>query len=781
MTTAAPLSIAPTFDLSSGAIWAVADPQPDSYAAFRAAFALDAPATVTLHVLGAAWYQGYCDQRWMVEGPDRFPLNRPEYQTVTLQLAGGAHELAFFVHHAGVSTRMLLDQPPFLWCRAWRGGEEIDLPWRAAALTGYASQVRRINPQLAWVEWADTRQPTATDLVVLSAPGMTWTDPVPAPVTLPPAGPSTLRVIAPTLHELAPIAQGPLATPFGYERDDPSWRFFAADRRCVDCWPEGRWWRFDLGRVRLGRASITLDAPAGTVVEFAYAEALQAGVVSPCINWSAGTSCNLDHYVARGGVQTFTPLTPRGGRYVEVHATPPFRQRQAELRSARCLERVYYPPTQATFRCEDDRLNRIWEVGVATYRGCAEDALVDNPTRERGQWMGDVATVGMAIGAVAYHDLDLIRRGLLHAALCAREDGLVAGLCPGGSTHPVSYALQWITAMLHYHRLTGDASLLHELHDAAERNLTAVDAGYAPAPADVTDQSALLASGLGKLKSWTFIDWGYDHALGHAAYELHYLEAVESMIHWCALLHREATPHQRRADELRAFLRRKLEAILAVHGWDGCALQDLVLAARLGFFTGDKLTAVLDQVERHYAACYPNDRTAPRAHTPTLEYRGLITPYFAHYSFPEMLRHGRADFVLEQTRRCWGWMLECGVTTWMEVFEPRWTHCHQWAGCPTWQLSRYGSGLWARYDLAPHHFELTVPCLPLQQVEVNLPIFGQPGKFVRVRWDRQGEQLAYRITSDHPLTLALTGADPRTLALSAGQAETLSAKAGRWL
>jgi alpha-L-rhamnosidase len=41
----------------------------------------------------------------------------------------------------------------------------------------------------------------------------------------------------------------------------------------------------------------------------------------------------------------------------------------------------------------------------------------------------------------------------------------------------------------------------------------------------------------------------------------------------------------------------------------------------------------------------------------------------------------------------------------MEVFDTRWSHCHPWAGCPTWQMSRYLLGLHPRLDRGPGQFD----------------------------------------------------------------------------
>jgi hypothetical protein len=90
----------------------------------------------------------------------------------------------------------------------------------------------------------------------------------------------------------------------------------------------------------------------------------------------------------------------------------------------------------------DALLDRISSVVVETHRACAE--VIASPTSERGQWAGDVVSVGMDIAGVAFSDLRLCRRGLLQYAHCARPDGLVSGMYPGGDIYISMYAAQWV-------------------------------------------------------------------------------------------------------------------------------------------------------------------------------------------------------------------------------------------------------------------------------------------------------------------------------------------------
>lgn len=186
------------------------------------------------------------------------------------------------------------------------------------------------------------------------------------------------------------------------------------------------------------------------------------------------------------------------------------------------VERGYYDRADGSFSSADDLLNTIWNTGIETYKACSEDALIDNPTRERGQWLGDVGIVGMEIGAVGFSDIGIVRRGLVQSAQCANPEGLVAGLCPGGESYMASYALQWVPACLNYWRLTGDRTVLDELFAAAEKNVAAFDP-Y------LTDQGIT-----NDCPYWNFIDWGYVANDGGSdmALNLHYMIAVQTMTRW---------------------------------------------------------------------------------------------------------------------------------------------------------------------------------------------------------------------------------------------------------
>jgi alpha-L-rhamnosidase len=719
----------------------------DVYAAFRAEFDLPAATTVEFQVLGASWFAGWLDGVRFCEGPARFPKNFPEYQTFVAPLAAGRHTLAFTVNHHGVTTRMLEQLPPFLACLARAGGQPLPLAWLCTRLTAYTPQVRRLNPQLGFIEWCDTRQlPAGWQEAGFAAPD--WSEPV---AVTPPLGPlrplSSANALA-LEHPLTPLAAGGLVETFGYERDDIPARFFLRDLAPAELPPQGVWRRYDAGRVRLMRPRFVLDLPAGTVVEFAYCEALVQGRVSPWITLSAGDSCNLDHYIARGGPQEFSPLAPRGGRFLEVHILAP--AASVKFLHEAVVERAYYGAAAGALHTGEALLDQAWSVGVESHRACAEDAITDNPTRERGQWAGDVVTVGMDVAAAAFGDLRLCRRSLVQCAQCARDDGLVAGLCPGGTGYLTTYAAQWVTACVHYWELTGDRTILDEMWPYAERNLAAFAA-------------KTTADGLQDDLGWGFVDWGYVRNPGPSdmGVNLHVLTALASAVRWATTLgHTDrATDYRRQAEALRAIIARYFAAEFAAGGdaWTRIGYHRATLGLRQNFFAAAQAAEGRAFLRAHMLRCFPNRTDAPRLSDPSANNPQLITPYFAHFALPELIEHGDMDFVLGQYRTCWGWSLGGGRTTWLEVFDTRWSHCHQWGGCPTWQLSRYVLGLSPRFDRGAMHFDLSLATGSLAQAAGARPLPGRDDAIL-VSWKKDAAGLHYELQTPVPLTLHLSPA-----------------------
>lgn len=734
-------------------VTAPGDIEPDSHFYFRGRFTVPMSGTVKIKLLAASWFEAWLDEEWLAEGPARFDLAHPEFQCLEKVLPAGEHVLALHVHYEGVETRLMPAETP-LFVFAEIDGVEID--WVCLPLDeAFRKTERRIDCVLGWMEWC------RTDRLPVGWRGLCYDDSAWLPTIEQPIEVKSFQPleIGNVQHiEICPerIGEGELVNMSMFTHD-PTAGFMARQLDDSSLPAQGKWIRLDLGKVRLGRVAVTVQAPAGAVIQIAYAESLMQGRVSPYLSSSAGDrqSCNLDHFVLCGGRQTVKSLHPRGGRFVEIHII----HDSCEIEDVEFVfeERVYYgAEIEGSFECNDQRLNRIWTVGVETLRSCSEDAITDNPTRERGQWLGDAVGAGMDILACSYSDMRPLKRGLIQAAQCAGEDGMVPAVFPGTRTFLPSFAVQWIAAIPHYLELTGDFQTLEKLYPAAVANIRCFD-------------DDLCADGLCMNPTrWNFIDWGYrgsstgfrdetEHYVEmDPALSLFYLQALRALIRWSDRLGMPEDAARWRSEE--ETFREKVERVFScVDGdpadWEKVGFHSAALALGSGLVVEpERRTACVTYIKQHILRCFPNREDAPRLYDTTVEASQLITPFFAHHVFPALIEAGEMDFVLDQFRTCWGHWLDAGLTTWPEVFDLRWSHCHQWSGCPTWILSRYVLGLHPRFDLGNDQYELRLNVGSLERASGIIPV-PYSDHTVSVSWHRSTDGIDYQLTSTAPFVL----------------------------
>ncbi len=704
-----------------------ADRAEDVHVGWRTLVDLDHESDLVVQLCCSGPWRLSVDGDAVAEGSSRWAATRPEIDQIALHVGPGRVRLDLHVHHLGVATRVQPLLPPFVAVQVAEGGEPVATEWLAAVLPGYRSTGRRTSPILGWVEWWDG-----------AALEPRWAAPLPAEVSvlgLPIASDAPpLRHIAVALRS---AGAGRLHETAGfYELDDPPVRFYVrdlapAEEHLVD----GCWWRFDLGRVRLGVPTFEIAAPQGTIVEWALSETLVGGRVAPWYFGSTGPSCTVAHCVHPGGSAVVRPLSPLGGRFMELHVLGP--PDDVELLDAAFDERTGLPEPVGSFSASDALLDRIWTVGVDTLQSCTEDAVTDCPTRERGQWLGDVASVGLEVAAVAHQDLGVFRRGLVQATTCARADGLVAGLYPGHVAYISTYALQWVSACVRYAELSGDRSVLEELLPFARRTVDIVSEHLGPDGVDVAQVP------------WSFVDWGRPPAEGaDLSVALHLLAAARALARWEAAVGRDRGAEARASAVLAV-----VEAALARRcAQGGLALHEAALGLRQQVGGAGAAGALAASVRAHLLAGFPNDPDGPRIASPHEHDTRTITPYFAHFSLAALAEYGDLEFVLGQYRSCWGWMLDQGATTWWELFDDRYSRCHQWSACPTWQLSRYVLGVQPAFLESADLIELRPAHGGLDWAQGQVPIADGA---INVRWDREDDALRVRIQASRPVRFRL--------------------------
>jgi len=709
--------------------WLASGETDDVHAEFRISWHQPADMdTAVVRVVGASRYRVSVDGELVGDGPVRFAPGHARYQTWLVPVIPGPHVLTTHVHSFGVETRTLAAIPGFIAMSVVAGGAELPLGWECRRSTAYRQTGRRISPLFGPLEWADPPVDGA------------WQEPVVVErdlgVVRPLVGPPTSTSPSSALE---PTGAGWFADRFtGYDLDDPAVQVMLADLDLDRQHADGRWARYDLGRTRLGTPQIVVRATGDGVVVVAGSPVLIDGRVAPVVPLSTGPTALVSRFAVGAGKHV-EALSPFGVQHLEVRAYATSGA-DVEIAEARWRSHEQLGSPVGALHTGDEVLDRIWLTGVETVRACSDDVLVDTPTRERGQWLGDIAACGLESVSVLYGDVSYVGRTLSMAADCAAEhDGIVPGLFPGQRAEVATFAAQWVNALRRFHECGGSLDVVADCRPAASSTLTAL-------------LDRISSDGLTDGLPWCFVDWGHAAAPKDLATLLIIRRAVVDHV---------ALTTRLGADDLYTWQARDDHLSTLIEGLraqQGLGFHAIALALRDGLVKTEDVAAAADRLERHLAASFPYDPHGVRQRDPSVRSPAIATPYFANVSLVALIRAGRAEFVAEYWRRCWGWMLDQGATTWWEVFDDRWSRCHLWSAAPTWQMSRHLLGLSPRFDRGTGHFDLAPVALtdrPLVTGTVPLP----GGGVIGVAWNHG--PTASRLRVESPIPLVLTGPDSR--------------------
>lgn len=148
----------------------------------------------------------------------------------------------------------------------------------------------------------------------------------------------------------------------------------------------------DLGKVYSGMPSIDFSGgEPGTIVNMRGGYTLNPnGTVST----STDQNTNMSYYFVLNNQDTvFEPIVYLGMRYFQVDNSP----NPLTTANVRFIKRHYeFDPSRSSFTSSDIMLNQVWEVMKHSLIVCAQEALVDTPTREKGGFLGDSWSQGAA-------------------------------------------------------------------------------------------------------------------------------------------------------------------------------------------------------------------------------------------------------------------------------------------------------------------------------------------------------------------------------------------------
>ncbi|MDR2804643.1 MAG: alpha-rhamnosidase [Dysgonamonadaceae bacterium] len=336
------------------------------------------------------------------------------------------------------------------------------------------------------------------------------------------------------------------------------------------------------------------------------------------------------------------------------------------------------------FRCNDDLLNRIWEVSAYTLHLTTREFFIDGIKRDRWVWSGD-ACQSFRMNYYLFFDLPSVARTLLSLR---GKDPVTSHI-----NTIMDYTFYWFIGIYDYYRYTGDKTFIEQIYPRMQSLME-----YC-----LTRRNA---NGMleGRAGDWIFIDWA-DFPMsksGEVSFEqfLFYrsLEVMASCAGWINQ-EEDRLKYKQLADEL-------FDKFLTAFWSDE---QQSFIHNREKGVKSNQITPFTNLFAVIFN-CLDDVKTQAIKQNVLLNSKALkiTTPYMRFYELEALCMLGEHRHVLQEIRNYWGGMLNLGATSFWEKYNPGETGaehlamygrpygkslCHAWGASPLYLFGKYYLGV----------------------------------------------------------------------------------------
>ncbi len=236
------------------------------------------------------------------------------------------------------------------------------------------------------------------------------------------------------------------------------------ERTPIQCMETEDGYLIDMQEEIVGFLELDLESDTEQEILIAYGEHLVDGQVQHQID---GRDFSVE-YKAKKGVNLYlNPFRRLAGRYLQVYCDKSLRLHYIGLRP------TDRPVKEVLRKCDDERLQKIYDVSVNTLKKCMHEHYEDCPWREQAMYTLDSRNQ-MLCGYYAFDDVEYIRENLLFIAKGQREDGLLSLCFPAGTDIPIPFfSLVYMMQIADYAEHTNDEATVRDLKPVADRILEA--------------------------------------------------------------------------------------------------------------------------------------------------------------------------------------------------------------------------------------------------------------------------------------------------------------------
>ncbi|WP_300503010.1 alpha-L-rhamnosidase C-terminal domain-containing protein [uncultured Duncaniella sp.] len=285
------------------------------------------------------------------------------------------------------------------------------------------------------------------------------------------------------------------------------------------------------------------------------------------------------------------------------------------LRNVQAISVMIDDPEIGSFKCSDERLNKIWETGAYTVKLNMQDYLWDGIKRDRLVWLGDLHPEVMTVSNV-WGKHDVVRRTLDFA----KADTPLPGWMNGFS----SYSMWWLLIHRDYYLHHGDMAYLKDNRDYILGLVKQLD-------------ECVDANGEEQMTGVRFLDWPTSE--------------MPDVIH----------------DGLQSLTYMTLDAARQIAGWLDDKEMDAVASKCMERM--DKFNIKRTDASQAVSLCLLSGLSKDRQKDcGKLLDNGInsFSPFYGYYAVEALAENGHIDKAMDMISDYWGAMIDLGGTTFWE-------------------------------------------------------------------------------------------------------------------
>lgn len=428
--------------------------------------------------------------------------------------------------------------------------------------------------------------------------------------------------------------------------------------------------RVDFGQEMVGYLSACARGKAGETVLLRFGEELNP---DGSVKYEMRCNCRYEEKWLLSGrsdkEDILSQYDYKAFRYAELHFNP-----GTEIYNINMIVRHYPFEAKADYNTDSEAVGKILKLCENTIRYGTQDGYVDCPTREKGQYLGDVSISARA-HAVLTKDTAMMKKAITDFLRSSFICSGVMSVTPASLMQEIAdYSLQLPSQILWMYSMDGDREFL----SYAEPYIRAETEYFKRFMND-----DFLLDGVDK---WNLVDWpqnlrdGYDFPLPRKIGK-----GVHNVINafWYGFL--------KDADRLFEILGKEKTGITDKAG---ASFKKTFYNQETGLFTDSpvsKHTAIQSAVLPLLFGLCDGDEPLKERTIKLINDKGLYSMgvYMAYFTLAALVREGRREDAIRLTEdsRCWLNMISEGATTTFEAWgkDQKWNTSlfHPWACAPS--------------------------------------------------------------------------------------------------